>query len=149
MEQVRDYNGEYCGVCKFCGQIVAFERKLPGEDEDGTATRLCDCKEAIAYNFMRQEEEAERRERDRVILEARMLIEELFGQGKRDGIGAPIMNENARAHLKELAERVYDQEIEKVTLSADGICATMTRGVRGHIKIKRKDTQEITREVFA
>ena len=47
-EQVQDYNGEYSGICKYCGQIAVFQNLIPGEDANGTATRLCDCKQGRA-----------------------------------------------------------------------------------------------------
>lgn len=63
-------------------------------------------------------------------------------------ISLPVMNDKARAHLQALTARIYDEEIEKVVLSADGIRATMTKDSKGNIKIGRRDTQEIVREVI-
>ena len=119
-EQVQDYDGEYSGICKYCGQIVVFQNLIPGEDANGTATRLCDCKQGRAYDLA----------------------------GARIGISLPVMNDKARAHLQALTARIYDEEVEKVVLSADGIRATMTKDSKGNIKIGRRDTQEIVREVI-
>ena len=62
-EQVQDYNGEYSGICKYCGQIVVFQNFIPGEDANGTATRLCDCKQGRAYDLVRKDEEMEHEHR--------------------------------------------------------------------------------------
>ena len=149
-EQVQDYNGEYSGICKYCGQIVVFQSLIPGEDANGTATRLCDCKQGRAYDLVRKDEEMEHEHRERAIRDAGGLIEALFGPdaGARIGISLPAMNDKARAHLQALTARIYDEEIEKVVLSADGIRATMTKDSKGNIKIGRRDTQEIVREVI-
>ena len=92
----------------------------------------------------------EHERRERAIQDAGGLIEALFGPdaGARIGISLPVMNDKARAHLQALTARIYDEEIEKVVLSADGIRATMTKDSKGNIKIGRRDTQEIVREVI-
>lgn len=149
-EQVKDFDGQYSGICRYCGQIRVFAELLPGEDADGTATRLCDCKEGRAYDLVRREAEDAEERREKELRDANEKIEFAFGPGaeERFGIAMPIMNAHARGHLHDLVARIYDEQIESITLSADGIKATMRKTSKGYIRIQRKDAQEIALEVI-
>ena len=135
---IRDINGEFAGVCRYCGQIVTFIDK-PKEDIDAdeAATRRCGCPEAVAYRMELDEIEA----RKNAYRDAMAAVNELFSEGEK-----PI-NSEAQLALHQLVKLICDGWVDKADVAADGITAKLQITSKGNVKITRKEKKERSREV--
>lgn len=123
-----------------------FRARMPTERQRAFATAKRGERMILCGGKRKTRRNAEKRR----CRDANEKIEFAFGPGaeERFGIAMPIMNAHARGHLHDLVARIYDEQIESITLSADGIKATMRKTSKGYIRIQRKDAQEIALEVI-
>lgn len=135
---IRDINGEFAGVCRFCGQVIVFtDRPKENVDADEAATRRCGCQEAVAYRMEIEEAEA----RKSAYRDAMTAVNELFSEGER-----PI-NGEAQLALNQLVKLICDGWVDKADVEADGVTAKLQITSKGNIRITRKEKKERSREV--
>lgn len=121
------------GVCPYCGQAVAVDRR-EGETPADAAARTCDCIGA------RQAREDKPREN------ARSLIEELFGESCREVYGLEPVTPEAQALLVAAADRIIEGSISSAAVAVTGICkATIRMDGNGSIRAKRQQGRVIER----
>lgn len=122
------------GVCPYCGQAVAVDRR-EGETPEEAAARTCDCLGA------RQAREDKRRREN-----ARTLIEELFGESCREVYGLEPVTPEAQALLTAAADRIIEGSVSSAVVAVAGICkATLRMDGNGSIRAKRQQGRVIER----
>lgn len=143
------------GICRFCGQYfeVGWVREIDPErfglvEADYIASRSCRCAEA--RKFCDAEEARERRvqQREMTLASADTVIDELFGEAAKEA-GEMPMSANSRSIIRELAEMVYDCDLQKAAVTdCNGITAKITRSAKGNLRISRSESNNVTQEVI-
>ena len=111
------------GTCKYCGQVVQLTRVIESDAEaEEEATMKCKCYEAEKYQ--------KEKHRKKKALEN---VEKLFGSEC----------ESVQNLLKAAVEIIFNNEMEKITLSLyGGVKATISQNSKGEINVERTVTKK-------
>lgn len=122
------------GCCPYCGQTVAVDRR-EGETPEEAAARQCECSGARLAR-----ETARRREN------ARMLIEQMFGEQCREAYGMEPVPPEAEGLIFAAADRIIEGSVCSAVVDVTGICkATLRADSNGSIRAKRQQGRTIER----
>lgn len=129
--------------CRFCGQSVIIpDNKLQDfrcfEDVIEYASTECACSEAKVYAQNKRAAEQQRIARQQSLMDAEIVIDEQF---REESDGKPLLTDNMRTMLNEMAAMVYDHKARQFTVVLNKrIRAVIGRTSKDNLIIERKES---------
>lgn len=108
------------GACRFCGQTYQMEVDGPWTEAmlDKAATEKCTCDDALKA-----------KKRERVLEKCGKKVDQMFEEQK----------EQFRETLKNICTHIYDEDMDKASLTIDGRTKVTIGWSKGNIKIERTE----------